>query len=72
MNPMLKMTCQARNRNQASEYADLIDALYEWYQLCVKKDMYPDGSLLAEKAMTIAEHLGHTGFNASNGFIAGK
>jgi len=43
------------------EYADLNDALYQWYQMCVK-NMYPDGSLLAEKAMAIAERLGHNGW----------
>ena len=45
---------QARKRNRTSEYADLDDALYQWYQMCVKKNIYLDGILLAEKAMTIA------------------
>ena len=61
--------CQARKRNRISEYADLNDALYQWYQLCVQRNIYPDGSLLAEKAMTIAERLGHTDFKASNGWL---
>ena len=68
MNQMLKMIFAKRNR--ASEYADLNDALYQWYQLCMnKRNMYPDGGLLAEKAMTIAEHLGHTDFKVSNGWL---
>ena len=29
--------CQVRKRNRKSEYADLNDTLYQWYQLCVKK-----------------------------------
>ena len=29
--------CQARKRNQTSEYADLYDALFQWYQMCVKR-----------------------------------
>ena len=37
--------------------------------MCVKRTIYPDGSLLAEKAMTIAERLGHTGFKVSNGWL---
>lgn len=61
--------CQARKRNISSEYADLNDALYQWHQLCVKKNIYPDGSLLAEKAMMIAQRLGHTEFKASNGWL---
>jgi hypothetical protein len=61
--------CQARKRNRMSEYADLNDALFQWYQMCVQRNIYPDGSLLAEKALTIAERLGHTGFKASNGWL---
>ena len=61
--------CQARKRIRSSEYSDLNDALYQWYQLCVKKNMYPDGSLLAEKALMIAQRLGHTEFKASNGWL---
>ena len=30
---------------------------------------YPDGKLLAEKAINIAERLGHTGFKATNGWL---
>lgn len=36
--------------------------------MCVK-NMYPDGSLLAEKATAIAELLGPTDFKASNGWL---
>ena len=61
--------CQARKRNRVSEYADINDALFQWYQMCVKRNIYPDGSLLAEKAINIAERLGHTGFKASNGWL---
>lgn len=61
--------CQVRKRNRKSEYADLNDTLYQWYQLCVKKNIYPDGSLLAEKAVMIAEILGHENFKASNGWL---
>ena len=30
---------QACKRNRASEYVNFNDALYQWYQLCVKKNM---------------------------------
>ena len=61
---------QARKRNRSSEYADINDALFQWYEMCTKRNIYPDGSLIAEKALTIAERLGHNTFMV--GFIAGK
>ena len=29
--------CQARKRNRTSEYADLNDALYQWYQCVLRR-----------------------------------
>ena len=29
--------CQVRKRNRTSEYADLNDALFQWYQICVNR-----------------------------------
>lgn len=60
---------QARKTNQFSEYSDINDASYQWYQLCIKKNIHPDGCLLAEKAVVIAERIGHTDFKASNGWL---
>ncbi|XP_011406639.1 PREDICTED: tigger transposable element-derived protein 4-like [Amphimedon queenslandica] len=61
--------CQVRKRIRTSEYSDVNDSLYQWYQLAVKRNLYPDGSLLAEKARLIAAHLGHNDFKASNGWL---
>lgn len=60
---------QFRKRNRKSEFADVNEALYEWYQLAVSKNIYPDGSLLMEKGKEIAERLGTTDFKASNGWL---
>ena len=56
-------------RNRKSNYADVNDALYKWYLAAVKKNVYPDGSLLTEKTKEIAEHLNDTDFNASNRWL---
>ena len=50
--------CQARKRNRVSDYADLNDAVYQWYQLCVQRNIYPDGRQLQNILVTlILRHL---------------
>ena len=41
---------QVHKRNRKSDYADVSETLYQWYQAVVKKNVYPDGRFLAEKA----------------------
>ncbi len=56
-------------RNRKSEFSDLNEALYNWYQLAVSKNIYPDGRLLMEKGEEIACHMGLSSFKASNGWL---
>ena len=59
--------CHKRNRD--SKYSDLNEALHDWFCLAVSKNVYPDGSILKEKALEIAGHLGCDEFKASNGWL---
>ncbi len=52
-----------------SEYADVNNALYTWYNLACSKNIFPMGPQLIEKARQIAEHLGHSEFKGSNGWL---
>ena len=56
-------------RSRLSEYSEINDALYKWYLLACSKHIYPDGSHLKEKAREIAERLGNSGFNGTNGWF---
>ena len=44
-------------------------ALYQWYLLAVLKNVFPDGTQLAEKAKEIASKFGFSDFKASNGWL---
>ena len=61
--------CQTNKRSRPSEYSDVNDTLYDWYQLACSKNIYPNGALLTEKAKEIAKHLGKDQFKASNGWL---
>ena len=61
---------QFRKRNRKSEYSDVNEELYRWYQLAVSKNIYPDGKLLMEKGILIAERLNITNFKASSGWLS--
>ena len=61
---------QFRKRNRKSEYSDVNEELYRWYQLAVSKNIYPDGKLLMEKGIQIAERLNITNFKASSGWLS--
>ena len=60
---------QYRKRTRNSEYADINEALYKWYQLATSKNIFPDGKILMEKALEIANRLGVESFKASNGWL---
>ena len=55
---------QFQKRNRKSEFSDVNEELDRWYQLAVSKNIYPDGKLLMEKGIRIAERLGITDFKA--------
>ena len=56
-------------RNRESKFSDLNEALHAWFCPAVSKNVYPDGSLLKEKALKIAGHLGCYEFKVSNGWL---
>lgn len=60
---------QARKRYRTSEFADVNEALYEWYLIAVSKGIYPNGAQISEKGKMIAERLEHPNFVASNGWL---
>ncbi|XP_064387951.1 tigger transposable element-derived protein 6-like [Halichondria panicea] len=60
---------QCQKRTRKSEYADINEALLEWYQLAISRNIFPDGTILTEKAIQIAERLGFDNFTASSGWL---
>ena len=59
-----------QKRVRESKFSDVNEALYQRYLLAVSKNIYPDGSHLAEKAKETAEKLGLAeSFKASNGWL---
>ena len=52
-----------------SQYDDVNDLLCEWYLVAVRKNVYPDGPTLCEKAREIAKRLELNDFKASNGWL---
>ena len=58
-----------RKRYRTSEFADINEAVHDWYLIVVSKGIYPNGAHVQEKAKIIAERLGHVNFVASNGWL---
>ena len=48
---------RTQKRSRPSEYSDVHDALYEWYQVACSKNVYLDGSILKMKGQEIAKHI---------------
>ena len=59
---------QFRKRSRKSEYSEINDALYKWFQLASSKNIHPDGKIPMEKGIEIAR-LGIDQFKASNGWL---
>lgn len=60
---------RCRKTSYCSPFSEVNKLLYEWYLLATRKNVYPDGPLLRQKAMTIADQIGVADFKASNGWI---
>ena len=60
---------RCRNRNRASRFSEVNKMLYDWYLVAVRKNIYPDGPILCQKALKIAEQLQIVDFKASNGWL---
>ena len=59
-----------RKRSRQSEYADINEALYEWFQLAAARNIHPGGKILMEKAKETATRIDSKAeFKASNGWL---
>ena len=59
----------SHKRSQTSQFTEVNDLLYEWYLVAVRKNIYPDGLTLCEKAREIVKRLELSDFKASNGWL---
>ena len=59
----------SRERSRTSQFTEVNDLLYEWYLVAVRKNIYPDGPTLCEKAREIVKRLELSDFKASNGWL---
>ena len=60
---------ESKKRNRTSQYADLNDAVWEWFKKNTELRIPIDGPLIQEFATKVAEKLGYTGFKASSGWL---
>ena len=61
--------CHSNQRFRESKYSEVNKALYQWHLLAVSKNVFPDGTQLAEKAKEIVSKFGFSDFKASNGWL---
>ena len=60
-----------RKRSRKSEYSEINETLYKWFQLATSRNIFPDGKILMESALEIAVSLGMSEeFKACNGWLA--
>ena len=57
------------SKSRTSEYVEVNEALYKWFNLACAKNIYPGGPELTEKAKEIAEKLGKSDFKGSRGWL---
>ena len=60
---------RAYRNSRSSEYAEVNEVLYEWYNLTRSNNIYPGGAQLTEKAKEIAVRLEKHKFSGSNGWL---
>lgn len=54
---------------RTSEYCDINEALFQWFNLACSRNIHPRGSQLVEKAKEIAKALGKQDFRGTNGWF---
>ena len=59
----------SRKRCRGPAYADINDAMYQWFCLARERNIPVSGPMLKEEALMIAEKLGNHSFKASNGWL---
>ena len=69
MNQMLQEARSILAKCVVSEFEDVKTALYKWYVLACSKNIFPGGPELIEKTKQIAQQLGKSNFNGSNGWL---
>lgn len=54
---------------RTSNYTDVEETLFKWFQGARDHNIYPSGSILAAKTVYLALKLGHTGLSATHNWI---
>ena len=66
------MFCKkSKKRNRHGKYRKINEILFEWFKRCCASNIYPNGVILEEKAMTIKDQLHNSNFDdfsVSDGF----
>ena len=58
------MFCEKpKKRNRHGKYHKINEILFEWYKGCCASNIYPNGVMLTEEAMTIKEQLQNSDFD---------
>ena len=60
---------ELKKRNRTSQYADLNDAVWEWFKKNTERRIPIDGPLIQQFATKVADKLGYADFKASSGWL---